>query len=60
MATTPEIRDQHIADLRAALQRAVALICYSAGREAPTDPEQSEELLRAADGMREILARTAP
>jgi hypothetical protein len=53
-------RDQHIADLRAALQHAVRLIAFSAGREADTDHKQSASLLAAADGMQDVLDRTAP
>lgn len=59
-ADTAASRDQHIADLRATLQHAVRLIAFSAGREAVTDPKQSEVLLAAADDMKVVLARTAP
>ncbi|MEU6927356.1 hypothetical protein [Streptomyces sp. NPDC046631] len=53
-------RDQHIADLRAAVQHAVRLLYFSAGCEEATDPKQSARLIAAADGMKDILARTAP
>ncbi|WP_055526000.1 hypothetical protein [Streptomyces graminilatus] len=59
-AETADPRDQHIADLRAALQQAVRHLHFCAGREAATDPEQSAELSAAADGMTDVLARTAP
>ncbi|MFJ7131019.1 hypothetical protein [Streptomyces sp. NPDC098101] len=55
-----DIRDQQIADLRAALQRAVPLLAFAAGREADTDPRQSELLSAAADDLTDILDRTAP
>lgn len=62
MTNTPThaaaIQDEHIADLRAALQRAVALIQFEAGREAATDPGQADRLIAAADGMADVLART--
>ncbi|MFJ6214991.1 hypothetical protein ACIQGZ_16895 [Streptomyces sp. NPDC092296] len=63
MATTPyraDERDQHITDLRAALQHAVRLLHFSAGREAVTDPEASARLIAAADDLAAVLARTAP
>ena len=53
MAITPdrtaEIRDQHIADLRAALERAAPLLAFAAGREAVGgDPKQAELLMQGA------------
>lgn len=60
MAITPDPRDQHIADLRAALQHAVHLIAFSAGREAATDPTHSGRLVAATEAMEEVLNRTAP
>lgn len=70
MAITPdraELRDQstadllqHIADLRAAIERVIPLLGYSAGREAATDPGHSGRLIAAADDMTDILIRTAP
>lgn len=55
-----EPRDQHIADLRAAVQRAVPLLAFSAGREADTDPTYAEMLLTAARELENVLTRTAP
>ncbi|MFJ4637555.1 hypothetical protein ACIP69_18265 [Streptomyces hygroscopicus] len=55
-----ENRDQHIADLRAALQRVIPLLSFSAGREAVTDPKHSALLSAAADNLTDILSRTAP
>ena len=55
-----EIRDEHIAELRAALQRVVPLLSFSAGREAATDPTQADLLSAAADDLTDILNRTAP
>jgi len=51
---------QHIADLRDALQHAVRLLAFSAGREADTDPKHATLLMRTADDMTDILIRTAP
>ncbi|MEV5887361.1 hypothetical protein AB0L74_32740 [Streptomyces sp. NPDC052020] len=34
-----DTRDQHIADLRAGLQRAIPLLGFAAGREAATVPQ---------------------
>lgn len=59
-APAADIRDQHIADLRAALQRAIPWLSFAAGREAATDPRQAELLLAAADDRIGILDRTAP
>lgn len=54
-----DARDQHGAELRFALQRAVTLLYFEAGREAAADPEQADRLATAADGMVNVLARTA-
>ncbi|MFC7924793.1 hypothetical protein [Streptomyces cinereoruber] len=59
-APAADIRDQQIADLRAALLRAVPLLAFAAGREADTDPRQSALLSAAADDLTDILDRTAP
>ncbi|MDI6413183.1 hypothetical protein [Streptomyces albus] len=48
-----------IADLRAALQQAVAELSFEAGRQAATDPERAEYLMAAASTMAETLQRTA-
>lgn len=57
----PQQPDQHIADLRKALEEAVRWIYFCAGgREAAHDPEQSAALIAAAAGMQDVLARTAP
>ncbi|WP_030221628.1 hypothetical protein [Streptomyces bikiniensis] len=55
-----DIRDQQIADPRAALQRAVPLLAFAAGREADTDPRQLALLSAAADDLTDILDRTTP
>ncbi|MCZ0210705.1 hypothetical protein OZK63_35510 [Streptomyces sp. UMAF16] len=55
-----DTRDQHITDLRAALQRAISLLGFAAGREAATDPRPAGLLLAAADDMTQLLNRTAP
>lgn len=60
MASTPADRDQHVSDLREALEHAVRLLHFSAGREAVSDPVQSARLSAAADGMTDLLNRTAP
>ncbi|MEW2298134.1 hypothetical protein ABZ719_36520 [Streptomyces sp. NPDC006743] len=53
--------EKHIADLRAALQRVLPLLSFYAGREAAdSNPEQTALLLRAADDVTAVLARTAP
>ncbi|MFE2728940.1 hypothetical protein [Kitasatospora sp. NPDC059327] len=57
---TPDVRDQHIADVRAALQRAIPFLGFSAGREAATDPNYSGRLFAAADDLTNTLDRTAP
>ncbi|MFI0191756.1 hypothetical protein ACH4PW_29940 [Streptomyces sp. NPDC017082] len=59
-APITDTRDQHIADLRAAIQRAIPLLGFAAGREADSDPRQAGLLLAAADGMTQLLNRTAP
>ncbi|MGW6741689.1 hypothetical protein ACWGDX_13340 [Streptomyces sp. NPDC055025] len=56
--STADLRQQ-ITDLRGALEHAVRLLHFSAGREVVTDPQQSARLVAAADGMTEVLARTA-
>ncbi|MYW04783.1 hypothetical protein [Streptomyces sp. SID3343] len=60
MAATPAESRDHLCDLRSALEHAVRLLSYSAGREAATDPTQSARLLAAVDDMKDVLARTAP
>ncbi len=57
---TDDIRDQHIADLRAALQRVIPLFSFSAGREAVTNPTHSRLLSASADDLTDILNRTTP
>lgn len=59
-APAADIRDQHIADLRAALQRTIPWLAFAAGREAATDPRQAELLLAAADDLTGVLSRTTP
>ncbi|OKJ06832.1 hypothetical protein AMK19_23590 [Kitasatospora sp. CB01950] len=53
-----ERRDQHIADLRAALQRAKAEIAFAAGRETADDPVQATRLLGTVDDLQAVLDRT--
>ncbi|MFF7459614.1 hypothetical protein [Kitasatospora sp. NPDC008115] len=63
MDTTPtsaDVRDQHIADLRAALQRAIPMLAYSAGREAADNPGYSAQLLEVTEVLNSTLDRTAP
>lgn len=62
MTTTPapDPRDQQIADLRAGLQRAIALLSYTAGRGAAADPAQAERAMAEAGRLEELLERTAP
>ncbi|MGW2028155.1 hypothetical protein ACWC9R_11900 [Streptomyces sp. NPDC001219] len=48
-----------IADLRAALQQAVAELAFEAGRQAATDPERAEHLMAATSTMEETVQRTA-
>ncbi|MGW9452957.1 hypothetical protein [Streptomyces sp. NPDC055632] len=48
-APAADIRDQQSADLRAALQRAVPLLVFAAGREADTDLRQSALPFTTAD-----------
>ncbi|MYZ40132.1 MULTISPECIES: hypothetical protein [unclassified Streptomyces] len=64
MAATParaaDPRDLYIADLRAALTAAKALVAFAAGQAAATDPEYSARLMAAAGGMDDVLSRTAP
>ncbi|MFF5393125.1 hypothetical protein ACFY5H_33215 [Streptomyces sp. NPDC013012] len=58
-APAADIRDQQVADRRAALQRAVPLLAFAAGREADTDPRRLELLSAAADDLTYMLDRTA-
>jgi hypothetical protein len=53
-------RSEHITGLRAALQRAIPLLSYCAGREAATDPTQAAVLVEAISDMTDVLARTEP
>ncbi|GGN61366.1 hypothetical protein GCM10012285_60160 [Streptomyces kronopolitis] len=48
-----------IADLRAALQQAVALLAFEAGRQGAADPERAEHLMAATSALEETLQRTA-
>uniref|UniRef100_UPI003F491F19 hypothetical protein n=1 Tax=Streptomyces achromogenes TaxID=67255 RepID=UPI003F491F19 len=59
-APTTDTRVQHIADLRAPIERAIPLLSSAAGRDAATDPRQAGLLLAASDDMTELLNRTAP
>ncbi|MGY3685034.1 hypothetical protein [Streptomyces sp. TE33382] len=57
--TDDEIRDQRIADLRAALESASRELVFCAGWEAAADPGQSARLMGAAGEFEAVLARTA-
>lgn len=59
-ASTADVRDQHVTDLRAALTRAVQEISFAAGREAADDPGYAERLMTIAESWEKTLARTAP
>lgn len=48
-----------IADLRAALQQAVAELAFEAGHRAATDPERTEHLMATTSSLEEVLRRTA-
>ena len=50
----------HIAELRAALEHAIRLLGFSAGREAATDPQYAARLLTAIDDLTGTLNRTDP
>ncbi|MFI1889848.1 hypothetical protein [Streptomyces jumonjinensis] len=58
--STADLRDQHIAVLRAALERAAAWLSFSAGIVAAKHPDYAERQMAGADGMKELLLRTAP
>ncbi|MET9550572.1 hypothetical protein ABZY36_35505 [Streptomyces sp. NPDC006627] len=55
-----DTRDQHIADLRASIQRAIPHLSYAAGHIADDNPEYAARLLATADEMTELLNRTTP
>lgn len=57
---TPDIRDQHVADLRAALRRASRLLAYSAGGEAWEDPAHSAQVMAEVERIEGLLNRTTP
>ncbi|MEU0991244.1 hypothetical protein [Streptomyces sp. NPDC005953] len=59
MATTPETRDQDIADLRAALSSAAPWLSFAAGLVAADHPEQTDHLMAEAGKVEEVLRRTA-
>lgn len=60
MTAAPETRDQHITDLRAALERAAALLSYEAGQIAAANPNRAEKLMGAVKDMSAVLHRTNP
>ncbi|MFJ1782618.1 hypothetical protein ACIOKA_38565 [Streptomyces anulatus] len=60
MPTTPDLRDQHIADLRAALDGARRYLAFAAGLEAAAEPQHSRTLMDEAAHLEQVLARTAP
>lgn len=60
MPTTPDPRDQHIADLRAALDRARQVLAFAAGHAAAADPDHSRTLMAEAAHLEQVLTRTAP
>lgn len=51
---------RQVEELRTALQQAAVLVAFEAGQAAADDPERAERLLAAADGMQDVVARTAP
>ncbi|MGW1468460.1 hypothetical protein ACWCPT_29460 [Streptomyces sp. NPDC002308] len=57
---TDDIRDQHIADLRTVIERAIPWLAFSVGAETRSLPEHSEGMLAAAAEMKAVLERTAP
>lgn len=59
MPTTPDPRDQHIADLRGAVRAAVTHLAFAAGYAA-ADPEHSRTLMDEATRLEHVLDRTAP
>ncbi|MFJ2882490.1 MULTISPECIES: hypothetical protein [unclassified Streptomyces] len=59
-APADETRDQHIAALRAVLQRTIPHLAFCAGLEASTHPGQSEMLLAVANDAQAVLDRTTP
>ncbi|GGS09976.1 MULTISPECIES: hypothetical protein [Streptomyces] len=59
-APATDTHDQHIIDLRAAIQRAMPLLSFAAGRERATPRQAGLLLAAAADDMTELLNRTAP
>ncbi|MFI7239648.1 hypothetical protein [Streptomyces cyaneofuscatus] len=60
MPTTPDPRDQHITDLRDALDRARRYLAFAAGLEVAAAPEHSRTLMDEAAHLERVLARTAP
>ncbi|MFJ6143131.1 hypothetical protein ACIQH7_06000 [Streptomyces anulatus] len=58
--TTPDPRDQHIADLRTAVRSAASYLVFAAGHSAAADPDHSRTLLGEAAHLEQVLARTAP
>lgn len=50
---------KEIIELRAALQRAIPLLSYAAGREAADNPEHAAQVLAAVEDMTALLLRTA-
>ncbi|MET9950196.1 hypothetical protein ABZ135_01425 [Streptomyces sp. NPDC006339] len=57
---TVDLRDQHIAELRSALQRAIPLMSFTAGLEAAVNPKHADLMMAAAKDFEGILARTNP
>ncbi|MFH8619149.1 hypothetical protein ACH4E8_29365 [Streptomyces sp. NPDC017979] len=58
--TAPDPRDQHTADLRAALTTAKAWLSFSAGMLAADHPDHAEQQMEVAEQMTRVLDRTAP
>ena len=57
MANTNDLYKE-IAELRAALQRAIPLLSYAAGREAADNPEHAAQVVAATEDMTALLIRT--
>lgn len=49
---------KEIAELRNALQRAIPLLSYAAGREAADNPEHAAQVVAATEDMTALLIRT--
>ncbi|MGW1468451.1 hypothetical protein ACWCPT_29415 [Streptomyces sp. NPDC002308] len=50
---------KQVAELRAAVQRAIPLLSYAAGKEAADNPDHAAQLMAATEDMTALLIRTA-